>query len=119
MRTIDEWKLSLRGALRDAMRARDAAATVVLREVLGAFDNAEAVQAPATPMVTSGPIAGAVEGLGASEVPRRELVPEEAQQLFEREVAAREAAAAEYNRLGRDASELRAQLAVLARISPK
>jgi hypothetical protein len=53
------------------MRERDDTATSALRSALSAIDNAEAVDAPPQPTLASGPIAGAVVGVGAAEVPRR------------------------------------------------
>lgn len=61
----------------------------VLRETLGAIDNAEAADASAAPSVQAGVIAGGVSGLGAGEVPRKVLTPEEVHAIVEREVQER------------------------------
>ncbi|WP_377322501.1 hypothetical protein ACFJIY_23945 [Pimelobacter simplex] len=64
----------LRADLTTALRARDRTRASVLRTVLGAIANAEAVPVPqAAPPLAEGVIAGAVVGLGAAEAPRREL----------------------------------------------
>ena len=64
----------LRSDLTTALRARDRTTATVLRTVLGAIANAEAVPVPqAAPPVAEGAIAGASLGLGATEAPRREL----------------------------------------------
>lgn len=115
MRTVDEWKLLLRAALRDALRARDAAATAVIRETLAAIDNAEAADFSASPPARSETIAGAAEGLGAGEVARRELSPGDVKAIVERELRERREAAASYESLGRndEADALRRQVARL------
>ncbi len=73
MRTVDEWKTLLRTALRDAQRGRDGEAMAVLREALATIDNAEAPDVSHAPSGDTGPIAGAVQGLGAGEIARRVL----------------------------------------------
>ncbi len=84
------------------MKARDAAAVSALRSALAAIDNAESVDAPSVGKKYSGPIAGAVSGLGAAEAPRRELSEDEIEDIVRAEVAERRAAAKEYGSLGRD-----------------
>jgi uncharacterized protein YqeY len=119
MRTVDEWKLLLRTALRAAQRARDAHAIAVIRETLAAIDNAEAPEITSAPTATSARIAGAAEGLGAGEVNRRALTPSEVKAIVEREQRERQEAAASYDTLGRgeEAAVLRRQVAVLAAIA--
>jgi hypothetical protein len=107
----------LRAGLRDAMRARDAAAVAALRSALAAVGNAGAVDVPATPPPPgTAEVAGAVLGLGAAEVPRRELTAAEVAALVRAEVADRVAAAEAYERDGRAdrAERLRAEAAALA-----
>jgi uncharacterized protein YqeY len=108
----------LRRALGTAMRERDTVAVAALRSALGALDSAEAVSpAPAAAPAVSHPrLAGTVAGLGASEVPRRELTEPEQTAVVRAEVADREAAAADYERAGRAeyAGRLRGEAAVLA-----
>ncbi|MBP9205399.1 MAG: hypothetical protein KBG28_15620 [Kofleriaceae bacterium] len=103
MRTVDQWRLELRTALREALRQRDAAATALLREALAAIDNAEAVDASHAPAAQPGVIAGAVAGLGAGEVARREVRPEEVVALLARDLEDRRTAAGALAGLGRDA----------------
>lgn len=115
---MNDVRARLRVALRDAMRARDRTATAALRSALGAIDNAEAVDEARGPRPDSRSIAGATVGLGASEVPRRQLTDEEAAGIVRREADEREAAASEYDRLGQrdEAARLRTEAAVLREI---
>lgn len=105
--------VTLRRALTTAIKARDAVAVSALRSALGAIENAGAVDAGQAPPLTSGPIAGAVEGLGAAEVERR---PVDVRAVVAAEVEQRQAAAREYAELGRPdhAERLRAEAEVLA-----
>jgi hypothetical protein len=97
------------------MKGRDSMAIAALRTTLGAIDNAEAVDVPERPLPMGEPIAGAVVGHGAGEAPRRELSEGQIRALVQGEVADRESAAADYERLGRhdEATRLRAESAVL------
>lgn len=115
MRSITEWKERLRGDLREAMRARRTEVVAVLRETLSALDQAEAAEPSVAPRGQVGPIAGAVSGLGAGDVPRKALSSEEARAVVEREREERRAAAAAYQALGREeeARTLTAQVEVL------
>jgi hypothetical protein len=111
----------LQAALAPAMKARDKSAVAALRGALAAIANAEAVAAPAgtAPPVGSGPIAGAVTGLGPGEVERRELTDTDVVAIVEHEIADRIAHADNYEQLGRaaDAAELRAQAEALRVVS--
>jgi len=115
MKTVDEWKTTLRAALRDALRERQKHAVAVLRETLAAIDNAESVDASVAPPASEGIIAGAVEGLGAGEVPRRVLSAEAVTALVEREIQERRDAAATLAALGKhdEATALQLQVDVL------
>jgi uncharacterized protein YqeY len=115
MRTANEWKTLLRVALRDAQRAREPHTVAVLRETIAAIENAEAADIKLAPPGQSKAIAGAVDGLGAGEVLRRELSPHEVAAIIEREVRERREAAASYASLGRsdEADALRRQVDVL------
>lgn len=109
----------LRTRLRRAMRERDAVATGALRSALAAIADAEAVPADERPAAGTADgsvhVAGAHAGLGAAEVPRRDLGEPELAAVVEREVAEREEVAREYDGLGRGeaADRLRAEAAVL------
>jgi uncharacterized protein YqeY len=109
----------LRGALREAMKARDKAAVSALRTTLGAIDDAEAVDAAAAGLteVDDARIAGSVGGLGAAEVARATVDDTAARAIVEREIAERRDAAADYDRLDRpeQAEALRAEAAALTR----
>lgn len=112
-----ELRAGLRSSLTSAMKARDKPAVAALRSALGAVDNAEAVDAASTPAPTSGVIAGAVVGLGAGEVARRELSADDIVGIVEREAVERETAAEEYDELGQSehAASVRAEAAALRR----
>lgn len=104
------------------MKARDKVAVDVLRATLAAIDNAEAVSpAGSTAGSISGvPSAGAIEaspiGVGATEVARRELTDTDITTILRTEIADREAAVAEYERIGAGerAERLRTEAALLA-----
>ncbi len=64
----------LRKTLGDTLKRGDRVAVDAVRSTLGAIDNAEAVRAPTGPLEPTGDrIAGAVSGVGRSDVPRRVL----------------------------------------------
>ncbi|MBL0696170.1 hypothetical protein [Comamonas sp. JC664] len=115
MRTVNEWKATLRAALKEAMRARNAPATTVLRELLAAIDNAEAPDLSVAPGATDGVFAGSAGGLGSGEVSRLLLSPEAVQALVQREIQERQEAVDLYVKLGKhdEASGLKAQVDVL------
>jgi uncharacterized protein YqeY len=115
MRTVDEWKSLLRAALRDAQRARAAHSVSMLRETIAAIENAEAPDITAAPTGQSEVIAGAVDGAGAGEIPRRVLSPDGVAKIIERELVERRAAADSYASLGRhdEADVLRGQADML------
>jgi hypothetical protein len=105
----------LRDALGVAIKARDKVAMAVLRSALAAIDNAEAVERPAGADRQSAlgliPI-----GAGAAEAARRELTPQQIEQIVRAELTQREAAARDYQRAGRleHAERLRGEISVLA-----
>lgn len=103
----------LRAGLKAAMRARATDETRVLRALLGAIDNAQAV--PLDP--ARKPADVAAFGDGANEVPRHPLTPDDIAALLAREIEERETAAAEMERLGQNerAALLRAELAIVQR----
>ncbi|RKH69008.1 hypothetical protein [Corallococcus llansteffanensis] len=115
MRTVDEWKATLRAALKDALRTRNAPASAVLRETLAAIDNAEAPDMSVAPESVAGGIAGSAGGLGSGEVSRLLLSPEAVDALIQREIQERRDAVALYLQLGRpeEARALSAQVDVL------
>ncbi|MDQ6717421.1 MAG: GatB/YqeY domain-containing protein [Gemmatimonadota bacterium] len=98
----------LEADLKTAMKARDKSAVGVLRNLIGAIDNAGAVEAgPAGP-----PIVGR-----RADVPRRALSDGDINGLIRREAAEIRSALREYESLGRnaEAAELREKLAVAER----
>lgn len=110
---------NLRADLKTAMKARDRVAIAALRSALSAIDNAEAVPIEETPTATedTAHVAGAANGVGASEAARRELTDTDLRTIVEGEVRERTAAADEYARLGNEdaATRLRAEADVLRR----
>ncbi|MHA7632973.1 GatB/YqeY domain-containing protein [Corallococcus sp. M7] len=115
MKTVDEWKATLRAAMKEALRTRNAPASAVLRETLAAIDNAEAPDMSVAPATVVGDIAGSAGGLGSGEVPRLLLSPETVGALVQREIQERRDAVALYTRLGKheEARTLQAQVDVL------
>jgi hypothetical protein len=106
----------LRRALTDAMKQRDRTAVTALRTALSAIDNSEAVARPEPPSdVGSGAIAGAVHGVGRSEVLRRDLTEGEILDVVVDQIEERDRAANEYERMGQldHANLLRDEAAVL------
>jgi uncharacterized protein len=105
----------LRTALPAALKARDRTAIAALRATLAAIDNAEAADRPAEVDRNLG-IEQLPVGVGAAEVPRRELSDTQVEQIVRAEVAEREAAARDYERAGRPerADQLRGEAGVLA-----
>jgi len=80
-------KLQLSADLRKAMKEKDAIAIKTIRSLISEIDNAGAViveQPKVMPM--SGGIAGATDGIGSSEVPRRELSEKEIQEIIQKEI---------------------------------
>jgi uncharacterized protein YqeY len=104
-------RADLRRDLAAAMRARDAVAVSALRTALAAIENAEAVRPGPSP------VAGSVLGLGAGDVPRRDLTAGDVDRIVRAEKAELLAAAGEYERRGQAAraERLRAEAEVLAR----
>jgi uncharacterized protein YqeY len=98
----------LQAALRAAMKERDTVTASALRSALSAIANAEAVSLPAAssgpparPAAQSSPhFAGAVAGLGAAEVSRRQITEDEATAIAAAEAADRRAAARDYQAAG-------------------
>lgn len=95
-------RAGLAAALKDAIRARDTVAVSALRTTLSAIANAEAVGTPtqAAAPVGSPHFAGAVAGLGAGEVPRRQLSAADVHAIVRAEIAERSRAAADYTASG-------------------
>lgn len=108
----------LNAALRDAMKARNKSAVAALRSALAAIANAESVarQTDPTPAATSEHVAGSVAGLRAAEVERRDLRPEEVDEIVRAEIDDRREAADHYRRAGQDdmADQLEREAGVLA-----
>jgi uncharacterized protein YqeY len=99
---------SLRSALPAAIKARDRSAVAALRTALAAIDHAQAVplddplHAEISTPATSGPMAGAVDGLGSTEVPRRALSEAEVRGIVLAEIADRRESAARYRGIGKN-----------------
>ena len=135
---IGDIRARMRRGLVAAMKARDRQAVAALRSTLARIDNAEAVDADALDTededaelfaadgfdgeaVDAGParyrgqrhpaVAGSVLGVGAAEVDRRVLTPEEMAAVVRDDVEERELAADVLERVGRpdQAERLRAQ----------
>jgi len=116
----DTMRKRMQTDLRAAMKSRDAAEIAVLRCLIAALDNAGAIAlAPAAGPVKFVGSEYVATGLawGSAEATRRPLSAAEVDGLIAREVAAREAAAAEFERLGRsaDAGVARLETAIAVR----
>jgi uncharacterized protein YqeY len=106
-------KKRLRADLKAALQARASNEIRVLRTLIAALDNAEAVPTDAL-QISALPRAF---GDGSGEIARRELGGHAVAALLAEEVASRLAAAADYERHGREdvAERLRAEAALVAR----
>lgn len=96
------------------MKTRDRGAAAVLRSALAAIDNAEAVDGPASAgglAIEQTPV-----GVGAAEVARRVLTEAQVEEIVRAEMAERETAARDCDRIGHPdrAVRLRAEIGVLA-----
>ena len=123
----EDIRARMRRGLVAAMKARDQQAVAALRSTLARIDNAEAVDPEAVDpeAVDDGPalgtdqghpaVAGSVLGVGAAEVDRRVLTPEEMAAMVRDEVTEREVAADVLERVDRpdQAERLRAQAKLL------
>jgi uncharacterized protein YqeY len=128
----EDIRARMRRGLVDAMKARDQQAVSALRSTLARIDNAEAVDADgldadgldadgldAEPALYRGvrrpAVAGSVLGVGAAEVDRRVLTPDEVAAVVGDDVEEREMAAEVLERVGRPdhAERLRAQAKLL------
>ncbi|MEW2483417.1 glutamyl-tRNA amidotransferase [Mycobacterium sp. NPDC049093] len=118
MTPAELWRDRLRESLLSARKARDTISTAAIRSALSAIDNAETPQADQTDTRIGGTIAGAVSGVGSTEVARRVLSDEEVRDLIQAEVDERLSAANEYIANGHHerASELQSEAAVLTRV---
>src|SRR5919198_2611954 len=103
----------LRDALRTAMKSRDRSAVAALRTTLAAIDNAEAVESSAADRASA--IELSPVGAGVADVARRTLTEAQVEQIVRGEVAAREAAARDYDAAGAPerAESLRAEARLL------
>ena len=102
-------KERLRADLKIAMRDKRAEEVALLRKLIAALDNAEAVP-------TEGYRPRALEG-SRGEVARRDLYGAEVDGLLANEIAERQTAAEEFERLGRtdEAAKLRGEAALVSR----
>jgi hypothetical protein len=85
---VTDLQARLRDDLAAAMRAQDRSTVRLLRTVLSAIANAEAQPvegATRTSRLSSGPIAGATTGVGATEVGRRDLGEDEVRAIVRAE----------------------------------
>lgn len=85
MSVADVWRTRLRADLTAAMKARDADAVSVLRTLIAAIDNAEAIPVSAGAEAASAggwAISGASTGVGSTEAARRVLTDDEVARLI-------------------------------------
>lgn len=95
--------------MREATSSRDAYAIAALRSLASAIDNSEAVGSSGVP--------GVRIGVGVGDVERRRLSLADVYRIVADEIAERDEAASQYERLGRveEADALRSQISVLER----
>lgn len=100
------------------MRARDGATVMAVRSALAAIANAEALPPADRPSSAAAIGSGLDVGVGATEMPRRDLSDTEIAEIIRAEATDRHAAAEEYAHLGRpdEAIRLRAEATVLLHI---
>jgi uncharacterized protein YqeY len=106
----------LRADLLNARKARDTAATTVLRSTLAAISNAEALPAAEASLTGDGPIAGAATGVGTTEAVRRNLTDDDIRAIISGEQTERMSAATDLEAHGAQekAEQLRAEAELLA-----
>lgn len=110
----------LRAGLAAALASRDVTAAAALRSALAAIGNVEAIGTADTITMASATasehFAGALTGLGPGEAPRRQLTAAEVAGIVAAEIAERQSAARQYDRLGHAdrAERLRREAGVLA-----
>lgn len=111
----DRWRALLRAELLTARKARDTIRVSALRSALAAIDNAETPDiAPLTP--TEGAVAGAVSGLGAAEVARKELTDGEIRAIVAAEITERHTVAEQLPEGHERSRQLHAEAAVLEQL---
>jgi len=118
MTPAQHWRDHLRESLLSARKSRDTASVTAIRSALSAIDNAETPQADQTDTRIGGAIAGAVSGVGSTEVARRTLSDGEIRGLIQAEVDERLTAADQYIANGhrQRAADLQAQAAILTQV---
>lgn len=118
MTPAEQWRDRLRQSLLSARKSRDTSSVSAIRSALSAIDNAETPQADQTDTRIGGAIAGAVSGVGSTEVARRVLSDAGIRALVQAEVDERRTAADEYIANGHHerAADLQSQAAVLMQL---
>ncbi|OCB09106.1 glutamyl-tRNA amidotransferase [Mycolicibacterium porcinum] len=118
MTPAQHWRDRLRESLLAARKSRDTVSVTAIRSALSAIDNAETPQADQTDTRIGGAIAGAVSGVGSTEVARRVLSDAEIRSLIQAEVDERASAADQFDAAGhpKRAAGLRQEIATLRRL---
>ncbi|OLP03872.1 glutamyl-tRNA amidotransferase [Mycolicibacterium porcinum] len=118
MTPAQHWRDRLRASLLAARKSRDTVSVTAIRSALSAIDNAETPHADQTDTRIGGAIAGAVSGVGSTEVARRVLSDAEIRALVQAEIDERLTAADEYIANGHHdrAADLQSQAAVLTQL---
>ena len=99
--SVQTLRAALRADLKGAMKERDSETVDVLRNILAAVDNAEAIDVVAPQTSTGdGPIAGASVGLGSAEADRKRLLQHDVERLFAEQIDEYEGAATQFEEHG-------------------
>lgn len=106
---VSELRNQMSQDLRTAMKSRDKVAVSLLRTLMAALDNAEAVAVDLATLPK-------VPTTERHEVPRKELTSDDVQQLLERELAERQRVHGEYAALGLadEAKRLQTEIELIA-----
>ncbi|MDT5006053.1 MAG: uncharacterized protein QOJ24_3229 [Mycobacterium sp.] len=110
------WRTVLRASLLAARKKRDPTRVTALRSVLSAIDNAETPDTVVVTGRTNGAVAGAVAGVGSTEVARRDLSDEQIRALVRSEIDERLSAADQFIAGGHfaRAEAMHAEVAILS-----
>ncbi|HSD56369.1 MAG TPA: hypothetical protein VLA92_04425 [Candidatus Saccharimonadales bacterium] len=115
--TVDEITVQIKDDLRTAMKAGQSAEVSALRSLLARISNAEAVQLTTTAGLDDAPIAGAIQGVGSTEMARRMLSPDDVAAIIAAEVKELQDALAAVDEHSDYGQELRQKILTVSKYS--